>query len=758
MSRREKLGFAIVLAGCVAGLLHESLFEGKILSSSDVLASAWDETGRAQDALEPGNRLLVDPALQFEPWLEFNRRMIRAGRLPLWNSAAGCGAPHLANGQSAVFDPFHVIAYMGDAASTRGLIAALRLFTAGMGMFLLAGSWGLERAGRWFAGLVFPFSGFLIVWLLYPVAWAAIWTPWLLRAVDRALDRRDPRSAGWLALAAALTILGGHIQTSAHVLLLAAAYALWRAGPRRLLTAAAPGLALGCALAAIQVIPLACYLGKSSVWSDREAERVPCWKLDRPRLLDLARLAAPAIYGGQQRGQPNLGRALGAENVNESAGGYAGLATLIWLAPLALAGQRVRQARFLLCLAVFAVFASFKLPPVDNLLRALPVLAVTDNRRMTLYIAFALALLGGMGLDRLAFARALPRVWLCAWCAAAMVLLAGAGVIRVSEPWIRGQIERRLTLEIHTLDAAADAAAIERKTETRTREVVRFIPRYYAWTAAELLALAALAFTARRPRHAQRIQPIVFCSVMVDLALFSALYNPAVERSTYTKIPHALAPLLARLGPHDRVIGLDDLLPPNTAMRYGLNDPRNYDSIELARAVHFLNPLFQPGRTAAPSRREITWDTIPNARSTLAQACVRALVSHQEAPDSPGPVEPSAGLVITWLDALPFAHPAGSNTPLSISGSNGDLQAKLDLTTDTDIFIHETWDSGWRGEIDGKPALIRPFEGTFMAVHAPAGSRVLRLKYDPIEVKIALAVSLAGLLLTILVLTRNRLF
>ena len=58
----------------------------------------------------------MDPVLQFQPWLEFNRRMIRSGRLPLWNSLAGCGAPHLANGQSAVFDPFHLIAYLGTDA------------------------------------------------------------------------------------------------------------------------------------------------------------------------------------------------------------------------------------------------------------------------------------------------------------------------------------------------------------------------------------------------------------------------------------------------------------------------------------------------------------------------------------------------------------------------------------------------------------------------------------------------------------------
>ena len=44
-------------------------------------------------------------------------------------------------------------------------------------------------------------------------------------------------------------------------------------------------------------------------------------------------------------------------------------------------------------LAAFGGMGAFGLPPVSNLLRALPVLDVTDNRRLTLWVAFALVLL-----------------------------------------------------------------------------------------------------------------------------------------------------------------------------------------------------------------------------------------------------------------------------------------------------------------------------------------------------------------------------
>ena len=126
-SFRETLAFVLVLGGCVAAFFHETLIGGKVLSPADVLLVSASFRGEEAGDYEPANRLLMDPVLQFQPWLEFNRRMIRSGRLPLWNGHAGCGVPHLANGQSAVFDPFHLLAYLGPTPRAYAWIAAGRL-------------------------------------------------------------------------------------------------------------------------------------------------------------------------------------------------------------------------------------------------------------------------------------------------------------------------------------------------------------------------------------------------------------------------------------------------------------------------------------------------------------------------------------------------------------------------------------------------------------------------------------------------------
>ena len=82
----------------------------------------------------------------------------------MWNPFAGCGAPHLANGQSAVFDPFHLIAYLGSTPGAYAWIAAGRLFTAGLGMYLRAQT-NQPRVGLLLpagAGFVASFYGTLL--------------------------------------------------------------------------------------------------------------------------------------------------------------------------------------------------------------------------------------------------------------------------------------------------------------------------------------------------------------------------------------------------------------------------------------------------------------------------------------------------------------------------------------------------------------------------------------------------------------------
>jgi Bacterial membrane protein YfhO len=766
-SHREILAFCSILAVCIACFFHETLFSGKVLSPADVLFASASWSGASGAVYEPANRLLIDPVLQFQPWLEFNRRMIRSGRLPLWNGHAGCGVPHLASGQSAVFDPFHLVPYLGTTPAAYAWLAAGRLWVAGLGMFLLARSWQLGFWGRWFAGLVYPFCGFLVVWLQYPVTAVAIWMPWLFLATDRLFATRRLKSAGWLAVAVALVVLGGHIQTSAHVLLAGGLYAAkkgWTARAHAALARRATwlwalGVGLGMSLAAVQIVPLSVYLTKSPVWATRQRERPIWWALDRPRVLDAVCTAAPYVFGSQRRGHPNLARALGVHNINESAGGYAGLAALIWLAPLAVVTRgRSVHVRFLTALVVFGAMGAFRVPPVDNLLRLLPVLDVTDNRRLTLWVAFGLTLLGGIGLDQVSQSHRLPRTWLGLWVVAACLFASSAVAIRVLEP----HLQQRAT-DHYRLAAAkspgADPAAYERRAARQVRQAVAFVPRYHGLVAGELLFLAALAVLIRlRGRAPAWVAPALLGLTAFDLALVGFGFNPAIDREQDRYEPPVITHLRRELPARGRAVGVGEELPPNVLMRFGLADVRNYDSVELARSLDWFEPLYEPNGSPPSSRGAVTWESVVRAADRLRESGVSAIVAAQ--PPPPGSpfarIEQVGQVWIACMDGKPWADSESSTTRLDVERGDGWARLEVNARQADRLVIRETWDPGWRATIDGVPREIQAKKGVFLSVRVPEGHHQLILTYDPVEVRLGLAVSLVSLVLVILVLTEIR--
>ncbi len=760
--RREIAVFAIVLGALIGGFLGESLFGGKVLSPADVLfvsASFRDLKGPDYD---PENLLLSDPVLQFQPWLEFNRRMILQGRLPLWNDLAGCGTPHLANSQSAVFDPFHLIAYLGSLPAALPWIAAARLWVAGLGMFVLTRSWGLGGWGRWFAGLTFPFCGFLIVWLLYPVTAAGIWMPWLFWASDWVLERPESRRVGFLGLVVGCVVLAGHIQTSALVLLAAGFYVAWRIVPRirghlDRLAWWTFGIGLGLAIAAVTIVPLGFYLARSPVWADRAREKPSPWRVSRPRLFDAICTAVPYAFGSQQRGHPNLARALGVHNLNESAGGFAGLATLIWLAPRAWRVRRVEErVRFLAALTALGFLAGFGFPPVTNVLRAIPVLDVMDHRRLLLWLAFGLVILGGVGLDHLAEPRP-QRTWPALWAVAALWVCLGAFLVQHAGPSLRSRAVEHYTRAARST-LGADLSVYLRRAERQVSQTLEHVPGQLRLSAAELSALAALAILARNGRLSWSLARFALLGLtVVELLAFGHGLNPSIEPADDRAVPALIARLRNEVGQSGRIIGLGEELLPNTAMRYGLADARNYDSVELTRNLDWFEPLYEPDPRGRSSRRTITWEGVLRARQRLREASVVAVVGATPPPSSLTAHSTRVGDVwLARLESEPLIATADREMPTSAQVDNGRILVNIECSRETTLIVRQTYDSGWRATVDGQPASVLPHLGTFLSVRVPGGSHRVSLIYDPPEVRAACAVSLGAIAVTVFALTGFR--
>lgn len=762
-ARLEFAAFGLALAAVIAVPLGPALIGDQVLSPSDLafVQRSFDRDDAPSGfAFEPSNRLLTDPMLQFEPWIAFNREMIRVGRLPLWNDRAGCGVPHLANGQSAVFDPIAAIAYVGPMPDALAWIAAARLWIAGMGMFVLAHLWGLGRWGRWFAGLVYPLSGFMTLWLLYPLASVAAWLPWLIASTEWLVRRGGTRPIAAVAASAALVILGGHIQTGAHCFMLAFVYlvirivpcgswdaATLRAGRAGISWAAA--MLLGIMTASVAILPLGCYLARSPAWEDRMLETGSPWTLAAPRLLEAATTALPNLFGNQRRGQPNLARALGVNNQNEAAAGFAGLGTLIWLAPVGVALGSGRLRTFLITAVAIGACASFRLPPIDNLLRALPVLDVTDHRRMTLWIAFGLVGLGAIGLDRLADWKRSRRwrIWIGFWVMGAVMLSLGAAALPLLEPSI---CERAIAHYVQAAEQSADLDPDDAQV-LADRQVGNLMGGSRAMLGMSAVLLASLAAVASSGAT-RRGRAVVLGIILFDLIASMWGANPTIARSDFLPESPVIAHLKREAAPPARVVSVGMELPPNMLMRYGLADVRCYDAIELASITEWLAPLYESaeGRVEArSSRRTMTWEGVARARDRLLACQVVAVVGASPPPE--GLFDRVVPIGRVWIGH--WDHPGPSAAIVAMSG--GRITVERDDSIQTDSHIQRTGNSniqipvvhapGWRAWCDQGDLPVSRGAGPFLQVTVPAGVRRIELEYDPPEVRWAIGLSLLGL-------------
>ena len=178
----------------------------------------------------PWNSLLWDGIAQYFPWRSYAAENLRAGILPLWNPHQFCGAPFLANGQSALLYPLNLPFWLLPPERAFGVVALIHLLLAGLFTYLFLTRLKLPRAAALFGAVGFALNGFFATWIHLPTSVdAAIWLPFLLWCIESARESRRPLL--WLALAAlglACSFFAGHIQTSFYVLFAFTCYGIAR--------------------------------------------------------------------------------------------------------------------------------------------------------------------------------------------------------------------------------------------------------------------------------------------------------------------------------------------------------------------------------------------------------------------------------------------------------------------------------------------------------------------------------------------------
>ena len=268
---RAALAFLVLSLAFVS----PALVPGKVLSNSDMLwfQAPWAASKPASLA-RAANPELGDAPQQMQPFLREVKRSLPD--IPLWNPWITTGRPLHADAQSAIFSPFNWIAYVMDEWRALALIAALKLWVAAFGAFLLARALSMRWPGASMAGLVYGFSLWMITWISYPHAsvWALV--PWALLAAEGVLRRPDPRRAALLALVIGLQFLCGHPESSFHLIVAVVVFGALRlrGSPswRRAAVGLVGGLVWGALLAALVLLPVGELVFRSADLDQRAGE------------------------------------------------------------------------------------------------------------------------------------------------------------------------------------------------------------------------------------------------------------------------------------------------------------------------------------------------------------------------------------------------------------------------------------------------------------------------------------------------------
>ena len=692
--RRREIGIPWAACGLAGiALLWPALrLPDGIPSPAATLAAQAPWQGTADPAA--GNPNLRDITWQVQPWLFFLRHEMRAGRLPFWDPHQFSGSPYWSNGSGAPLFPLHLLFAALPLQLGWILLPWLRIVIGGCGAWYLARELGASRPAALLAALIFPLSGMITSFLLFPMGNTHCLVPWVLLAVERLANGRG----SWRGLAAAggLQMLGGHPETPVFTALLAGVYLLARGGARPLAAWGrfVAGWGVAAAISAIQLLPLFLTLTGTGKWLHSETPTpIPAGTVAAV----LLRLILPDLFGN-----PAAGTWWGPFNSAATAI-YAGALTL----PLAAAGLAAARAdrrwRAVAVMTLFSLIAAYYLFGMRHVLILLPLIQRGLHHYLTFGLELGLALLAAAGCDR----------WLAG---RGRGLLPGAGLVlgllAVAWVWLGDGFRA------HGL-AGTEAA----------------------WTAWIALLVGLLALSLRLPAERRwTLWPLLPALLAIDLVAAHARTNPGLSNARLYPVTGAIQFLR---GWPERVAGIGDALHPDAAMVYGLYDVRGDSPVKLQR----YEEVYADMGTAHP----VYFYPIRNWSSPwLDRLGVRWVV--------PGPREeppPDARWRIAYRGpdarvyerpgALPVARLEGPGKVRVERRVPGEWRISWQTAARGRLIIAETWDPGWRAWIDGRPVAIEPLQGVLMTVPVGPGSGRVELRYHPDGFALGMVLSALGL-------------
>jgi hypothetical protein len=806
------LAAALLFGLFVLVYLWPALVQGELLSPTSLLYGRTPWTpfvpGDIHNYL---NGLLSDVPTADYPWRFLIRQLLHEGTFPSWNPYVFGGIPLWSNPQTGLFSVFSLPLWILPLNYGIGVGAALKLWAAAFGSYLLVRELRLGFLPALLAGVCFSFSAINIVWLTHETLPAvAALLPWMLWLVERIYggDRRLGLLLG-LAAATAIGLGGGHPGMQVHLVAAAGMYALLRMAflPRetpigerlRPFGFAIGGLLLGIVLMSVMLLPEA-LSSQGTIGTAARGHGHSTLPGTQMPLTTIRTVLFPDWWGrpsGYDAGGPITELAPNVfvpVNYNERTF-YAGAVGLL-LALIGIAGGRWRRRGPFVVLAVLGLAIPLHLPGLYQLVTHLPVFDQVQNQRLHFVWALALSVLAAFGLQALVERPAGDRRRRLGLAVGAPVL----GVVALIGAGAGGGGRAVSDTVTHFLTGRDfQSAAVVALTSAV----------WYLLFAAGVVA-AVLAMRRWPERHTWIAAGVVLLAA-ADMLHFAVGYQPMAPASKSIPPRSDAIRFLQQHRDEGRIVGVGEAARNDWMLTYGLRDIRGYDppqpskrylrlwreaepeqldwiafsmesftpaALQVASMLGARYVVADPGSQLAGGEGQeagagsfrglrVAYDGVDARVFSNARAVPRAMVAPRVRVVA-GEDEARAVLVEEQFDprrtvvvergaegtdamgALGAAAAAGaiSSGRVSVTDeSNASVAIRASLTRPGLVALNDAWAPGWSVQVDGHGTAPVRVNDVMRGVAVGAGTHEVKWSYRVPGLRAGVALSLLGLVL-----------
>jgi len=734
-----------------------------------------------QAVFAPGHVALTDLVLSFPMARKFATSEYREGRIPLWQPSNYCGTPFAGWPK---YSPYELVYAAFPAPETLAWIQLFQNIGFGLGFwFFLTRSLSVPF---WPAAIVSwcaPSMAFLALWQGYPVAPPVIHLPWLFLAADATVKRPFGWGLVGVALLTGIILNSGQPDMGGLVLLTCGLRVVWQilidlkesrkwSKCIQQIVGLCGGWSIGFLLAGAYLLPLVDYMGEGSRVAARASgieERPPVG------INALWGLFLPESEGGCRAGSIYIGAS--GNILESSAGAYAGLIAVLWLAPLAIQNRpRRKEILFWSALAFVSLGWVLNVPGIVSIQR-LPYLNMLSYNRWVFAAGVSIFIVTAFGLEHLFSDRMRFSRWFVAPISLCVALTAYCLWRTTALPELIANLGDLVRTGRVPGVAISDVESIQESF------------RLCFCTGAALggIALVAWSFTFQRQQSRRLSRTLIAILLMGDVYFFAYLQTRQSQSNLYYP-PIAALERLAEL-PRARVLGIN-CLPPSLNVSHGLWDIRGYDGVDPDSYIRLLNSVGDPAFVSpsyAVTQMYVPLIILKHSKFQVPQILNLlntryVIMRSQPAVDWPVVAHHDDYWVLENVEALPrvFVPETVEYVPdtelalkkmsdlsfdprnvaylhdpvppwsqgrgaVSVKRENPcEIELRAEMKSDGIVIISDRWDRGWKAYVDHLPVPLWRANLALRGVAVPAGQHSVVLRYEPESVRLGFRLVIVG--------------